>query len=210
MYLDKTILENAYSYKGYRNLIDRLFSENKATGSDHSMAMLNYTSLNIARMNRLDRKGRLTEATRLIMKKIHEPLTWLVITEGWCGDAAQIIPVLNHMAKENEQINLKLVLRDKNLPLMDEFLTNGGRSIPKVILVNTNTLEVLGDWGPRPSPAQTLVMNGKKQGQATEDSSLKQEIKEETSKQLHLWYARDKTVTIQAEFSTVLSKLTVL
>ncbi len=207
MNLEKSIIENAYSYEGYRQLIDQLFAEFKTTGSDHSRAMLNYTSLNIARMKRLDKKSRLTENTKLILKNMQSPLTWLVITEGWCGDAAQIIPVLNHMAQENHRIRLKFVLRDENLPLMDVFLTNGARSIPKVILLNTKTLAVLGDWGPRPLAAQELVLEGKKKIQATADLSLQQEIKEEASKQLHLWYAKDKTLSIQAEFSGVLSNL---
>lgn len=207
--IEKKIIEKAPTYAGYRQLIDQLFSEQKSTGTDHSTAMLNYTSLNIARMNRLDRKNRLTEDTRSILKNIRRPLTWLVITEGWCGDAAQIIPVLNQMAGENDLINLKLVLRDENLPLIDAFLTDGARSIPKIIVLDTQTLEVLGDWGPRPAAAQQLVLEGKKEAQKTENQSRQFEIKEATSKQLHLWYARDKTRAIQSEFSAVLADLTI-
>jgi len=206
-HLESFIFQNAYSYEAYRQLIDQRFSDHKTTGIDHSESMLNYTSLNIARMNRLDKKNRLTEETKSFLKSIQRPLTWLVLTEGWCGDAAQIVPVLHYMAKENEQITLKFVLRDENLPLMDAFLTDGGRSIPKVIILDTESLEIFADWGPRPTVPQELVLEGKKKAQLIEDESHQQEIKEETSKQLHLWYAKNKTIAIQNEFLAVLSKI---
>ena len=143
-YIAQSVLDNAYTYGTYRQLIDDLFAENKTTGEDHSEAMLNYTKLNLSRMNRLDRKSRLTEATIEQLDKIERPVTWLVITEGWCGDAAQIVPVLNHMALKNENITLRFILRDENLPVIDAFLTNNARSIPKIIVLDTETLELGG------------------------------------------------------------------
>lgn len=205
-YLEKSILDHAYSYETYRQLIDKKFAAHQTTGTDHSLSMLNYTSLNLARMRRLDKKSRLTEATLAVLKNIKHPTTWLVITEGWCGDAAQIVPTLSHMALENEQITLRFILRDENLPVIDAFLTNNARSIPKVIILNTNTLEVLGSWGPRPAEVQEMVINAKKKVSTIADSEVRQQINEETSKQLHLWYAKDKTKAIQEEFSFLLSK----
>jgi len=202
--LKRFIIDNAYTYETYRQLIDQEFSENKTTGPDHSEEMLNYTSLNISRMKRLDRKNRLTEGTKAILKTIQRPLTWLVITEGWCGDAAQIIPTLNHMAKENEHISLHFILRDKNLPVMDAFLTNGARSIPIVIILDSNSLEVLGSWGPRPSEVQKMVMDAKNKVKATEDLALQKQLNDTAAQQLHLWYARNKTMDIQREFSSAL------
>jgi len=199
-YIQKSVIDNAYTYGTYRQLIDGLFAQNKTTGADHSEAMLNYTKLNLSRMNRLDRKSRLTETTIEQLDKIERPLTWLVITEGWCGDAAQIVPVLNHMALENEHITLRFILRDKNEEVIDAFLTNNARSIPKIIVLDTNTREVLNSWGPRPAEVQKMVMDAKAEGLATDDLAVRKQISNNAAEQLHLWYARDKTKAIQKEF----------
>ncbi len=203
-YIAQSVLDNAYTYGTYRQLIDDLFAQNKTTGEDHSEAMLHYTKLNLSRMNRLDRKSRLTEATIEQLDKIERPVTWLVITEGWCGDAAQIVPVLNHMALGNENITLRFILRDKNEAVIDAFLTNNARSIPKIIVLDTVTREVLNSWGPRPAEVQKMVMDAKAEGLATDDLDLRKQISTNAAEQLHLWYARDKTKAIQNEFSEVM------
>lgn len=203
-YIAQSVLDNAYTYGTYRQLIDDLFAQNKTTGEDHSEAMLHYTKLNLSRMNRLDRKSRLTEATIEQLDKIERPVTWLVITEGWCGDAAQIVPVLNHMALENENITLRFILRDKNEAVIDAFLTNNARSIPKIIILDTATKEVLNAWGPRPVEVQKMVMDAKAEGLATDDLELRKQISTNAAEQLHLWYARDKTKGIQNEFLEVM------
>lgn len=202
-YIEKSVLDNAYTYGTYRQLIDDLFAKNKTTGEDHSEAMLNYTKLNLSRMNRIDRKSRLTEETIDKLDKIERRVTWLVITEGWCGDAAQIVPVLNHMALENENITLRFILRDKNEAVIDAFLTNNARSIPKIVVLDTDTREVLNAWGPRPAAVQKLVMDAKAEGLATDDLELRKQITTNAAEQLHLWYARDKTKGIQHEFLEV-------
>jgi len=155
-------------------------------------------------MNRLDRKSRLTEATIDQLTKVEQPITWLVITEGWCGDAAQIVPVLNHMALENENITLRFLLRDKNEAVIDAFLTNNARSIPKIIVLDTATREVLNSWGPRPAEVQKMVMDAKAEGLATDDLALRKQISANAAEQLHLWYARNKTKAIQSEFLEVI------
>lgn len=199
-----SVIEQAYTYENYRQLIDHLFAENKTTGDDHSPAMLNYTKLNLSRMNRLDKRSRLTDKTIEQLAKIEQPVIWLVITEGWCGDAAQIVPVLNHMAGENENITLRFILRDENLAITDAFLTNGARAIPKVLVLDATTLEVLTTWGPRPAEMQKMVMDAKAASLATVDEEERKAISEASANNLHLWYAKDKTLTIQAEFLEVL------
>lgn len=174
--IDKQVVENAFTYESYRQLIDELMANNKTTGNNHSEAMLNYTKMNIARMNRLDKRAKLTEETIKNLMKIELPVIWLVITEGWCGDAAQILPVLNKMALQNEHIDLKFILRDDHLDIMDAFLTNGGRSIPKVLILDGDTLEVTKTWGPRPAEMQEMVMRAKAESLATEDPDLRKQI----------------------------------
>ena len=204
--IPRTIVDNAMSYAAYRELIDRRFVDGETTGTDHSEAMLDYTHLNISRMRRLDKTVRLDEDTLEQLDLIQQPMIWLVLTEGWCGDAAQIIPVLNHMAHENEKIELKLILRDQHLDIMDAFLTKGGRSIPKLIFLDAETLEVIGDWGPRPVIPQQKVMDAKDHTQSIADPSERKSYNEEVKKEVQLWYAKDKTKSIQREVMEVLQK----
>lgn len=191
----QTILHNltdrVYHYQEYRKLVEHLLEENKTTGENHSEAMLHYTKMNVHRMKRLDKTITLTEELRERLRDIEVPMIWLVLTEGWCGDAAQLIPVFQKMAEASENIGLKLILRDKNLDIMDQFLTDGkSRSIPKLICLHADTGEVLGDWGPRPAEAQSLY----KSLRNTPGVEYR-----EASEHLHKWYADDKTRSVQKE-----------
>src|SRR5690606_26509598 len=123
----------------YRELIDKLRSQNKTTGEDHSEDMLNYTDLNISRMNKWDKRFELSADVLALLKNTNRKEAWVVLTEAWCGDAAHAIPVMAKMAAASPNIDLHLVLRDENLDLMDQYLTNGGRSIPKLIRVDAET-----------------------------------------------------------------------
>jgi hypothetical protein len=125
-------------------------------------------------------------------------LIWLVLTEGWCGDAAQTVPIMAKMAGESLNIELKLIFRDENLDIMDEFLTDGGRSIPKLIVLNKETLEVLENWGPRPVEAQELFWKAKN----SPDFDYP-----EVQKALQLWYAKDKTLSTQKELTALVKAL---
>ena len=200
--ITRDIINNAWTYDDYRTKIDELFAEGKTTGDNHSEAMLNYTKLNIFRMKRLDKTTRLTENTLAQIKKENRKITWLVITEAWCADAAQVIPVLNKLTAENKNIDLKLILRDENPEVMDQFLTNGTRSIPILIVLDSETLEVLNSWGPRPTEVQKMVMDAKSEAQSNEEES--KEIWDEVKKNSQLWYAKDKTKTIQDEIVNIM------
>ncbi|HAA13576.1 MAG TPA: thioredoxin family protein [Cytophagales bacterium] len=183
-------LSKAYSYEEYRDLIDRLYLEDKTTGTNHSEAYLHYTKLNVARMRRLDKTVTLNEDLLEILPSL-PPMNWVVLTEGWCGDAAQNIPVLEKIAEAAEgKISLSYLLRDENLPIMDEYLTNGGRSIPKLIALHKETGEELGTWGPRPEPVQQMVMEFRKEP----NGDYKQFVEV-----VQKWYAKDKTQAMQQE-----------
>jgi|TARA_B110000285_G_scaffold222390_1_gene276520 hypothetical protein len=183
-------LKNALSYEGYRAFVSALLTNGKATGMEQSEALTNYSLLNNKRMKRLDKTIKLSEETLQEFQKISEPKTWLVLTEGWCGDAAQSLPVLNKIAKSTDKIDLKVILRDENLPLMDLFLTNGGRSIPKLIALDKDN-NVIDSWGPRPTTASKMVADYKEKNGAL-DPQFKQD--------LQLWYNKDKGENVQADF----------
>ncbi|WP_299835089.1 thioredoxin family protein [uncultured Tenacibaculum sp.] len=189
-------LESALTYSEYRTLVSDLLEENKSTGENQSEALYNYSFLNDRRMKRLDKTSKLTEDTLTKIKDVEEKQTWIVLTEGWCGDAAHNIPVLNKMAEENPNIDLQLVLRDENLDLMDNFLTNGGRSIPKLIAVDQNK-EVLFTWGPRPSVATKMIADYK-----AEHGVVDADVK----KDLQVWYNKNKGTNVQEDILDLLEK----
>ena len=197
---EKTIaplyLEKAMSYEAYKQMVDELLAAGKATGTNHSEAFLHYSHLNQQRMHRLDKTTVVLPDVNQRILTINKPQTWLVLTEGWCGDAAQSLPVMQKLTQLNPLIRLLLLLRDENLELMDQYLTNGvSRSIPKLIAVDTDSLAVLFTWGPRPTALQELFYRMRADGMAYDD------IKEE----LQRWYNTDKTTSIQQEIAALAS-----
>jgi len=202
--IDKAVVAKAMTYSNYRQMIDELFAQNKTTGDNQSEAMLQYTKLNISRMKRLDKTARLAEKTLEQLSEIRQPITLLVLTEAWCGDAAQSIPVINKMAEASDQIELRLLLRGQHLDIMDAFLTNGGRSIPKVIVLDSESRAVLGSWGPRPAALQTIVKDGREAMKPLTDPAEKKAFYQELSATTQKWYARDKTRSIQREVMTTI------
>lgn len=183
-------LENTYTYQEYRDLVKTLLAAGKSTGPEQSDYILNYSKLNDSRMKRLDKTTKISDKTAQEIQKLATPQTWLLLTEGWCGDAAQNLPVIHKMAELNKNINLKLVLRDENLELMDLFLTNGGRSIPKLIALDKDN-NVINTWGPRPTIASKMVEDYK-----VKYGNLDAQFKED----LQVWYNKDKGLSIQKDF----------
>ena len=178
------------SFGEYVKVIDDLLVEGRTTGPKQSEAMLNYGKLNRQRMHRLEKTVELREDVAAAALKAGRKVIWLILTEGWCGDAAQNIPVIEKIAGESVNITTLYILRDENLELMNQFLTDGARSIPKLIALDAETLGVTGTWGPRPAPAQELFYESKGQGVA----------KPLIMENLRRWYNADKGQTIQTEF----------
>jgi len=192
----KKSLQKTYTYQAYKDLVKTLLLEGKSTGPNQSEDLTNYSLLNDKRMKRLDKTIKILDDTKQFLKTIKSPQTWLVLTEGWCGDAAQNLPVIHKMAEVNSNINLQLVLRDENLELMDLFLTNGGRSIPKLIALDKD-LNILFTWGPRPQTATNMVLDYK-----TKHGSLDAQFKQD----LQVWYNKDKGESIQNDFKELINK----
>lgn len=174
-------LANALTYAEYLEGIENELA-NEPTNEEEKM-IYDYTKLNAARIKRLDRTQKISQEAQDIIKAISKNLYWIVITEGWCGDAAHTVPVLNKLQELNPNIEMKIILRDENLELMDRYLTNGGRSIPKLIVYNPETEEVLGTWGPRPTGATKLMEDYRAEHGVIDDV-----VKE----QLQVWYNKDK------------------
>jgi len=177
-------LGKAMSYMDYRALVEEHVAKGTSTGPEQNEAFSNYTLLSHTRMKRLDKTVKIPEAIQQKFNDFKGDLSWLVLTESWCGDAAHAMPVMNHLTKLTPNIDFKVVLRDENPELMDAFLTNGSRSIPKLIVLDNSTQKIMAEWGPRPSIATQLVKDFK-----NEHGTLTPEFK----KDLQIWYNKDKS-----------------
>ena len=124
----KNSLQKSYSYIEYKKLILSLLESKRSTGLNQNEDLSNFTKLNDKRMKRLDKQTKLSEKATLKTQNIQKDFTWLVLTESWCGDAAQTLPLINKFAEANKKIDLKVVLRDENEDLMNQFLTNGSKA----------------------------------------------------------------------------------
>jgi hypothetical protein len=191
----KNALNNSYSYQEYREIVVDLLQEGKTSGAIQTEALVNYSRLNETRMHRLDKTIIIDDAIISKLKAIQSSYIWLVIAEGWCGDAAQLLPIFHKMSEVSDHIDLKIVFRDDNEDLMNLFLTNGNKSIPKLIILDKNSLEIIADWGPRPISAIELVLNYKEKFGVIDDS-----IKAE----LQMWYLHDKGLSTQKEILELL------
>lgn len=197
--ITKEILSGAYSYNSYRELINGLVAENKTSGEKQSPSRIEYTKLNVHRMNRLDKTTTLNSELQQKFNEITCKQIWLVLSEAWCGDCAQINPVLEKMAiASHGKIELKILFCAENPLVMDCVLTNGTRSVPKLIALEAETLQMLGTWGPRPAPAQQIMLHWK--------SNQDKISWDDFEKELHTWYAHDKSQTIQKEFISVIEE----
>lgn len=194
----KNSLENSKTYTAYKSLVKQMVEEKSTTGLDKTEALANYTKLNDRRMKRWDKTIKILDNAKNRIAAFDESITWLIITESWCGDAAHVIPAINKVAEINDNITLRIVLRDENLELMDAFLTNGGRAIPKLIMIENATGKVLNTYGPRPSEATNYVNRFK-----AKYGTLTPEFKED----LQHWYNNDKGQNVINDLTEMLCEL---
>jgi len=189
-------LFHSYTYTNFRKIVADLLKEGKSTGHEQSEDLTHYSSLNETRMNRLDKTIKVDPEIAAQLKGLQNEYIWLVLAEGWCGDAAQLLPIMNKMALETDKIDLKIVFRDDNDDFMQHFLTQGARSIPKLVILDKDTAEVVATWGPRPKAAAELISNYKKQ-HGVVDATAKTE--------LQMWYLHDKGLSTQREIMDLMT-----
>lgn len=120
----------------------------------------------------------------------------LVLTEDWCGDAANTVPVLARFAEVAPTVMLRVLKRDENLELMDRHLTAGSRSIPLAVVLNVDFVPV-GQWGPRPRELQELVLREKRACVRPSD---------EIYRDVRTWYARDRGATTLRELLAIMNE----
>lgn len=172
----------------FRSLIEK--NNETQTAPYDNPDYLEYTRMNWARMSRWLKTGKLSEELTALIKGIREPQTWIVITEPWCGDAAHTVPFIHLMSELNPLIRAEYELRDSEPFRINEYLTNGSKSIPKVIFRNAGGHD-LAVWGPRPAGCQEVYVR------LTAENADFETVKTEIQK----WYNADKGVEMQAELA---------
>lgn len=192
--LIKEKLNNALTYSQFKELSEKNVKEvNPDLLNEMERAYYDYRKLNLARVSRLEKLYKPSDEALNLIAKIHSPQIWLVITEDWCGDSAQTLPVIAVLASLNNNIDLKILQRDANPEIMNLYLTLGKRSIPKLVVFDKELNEIF-QWGPRPHSVKSLAEELHKKGLE----------KQEITKQIHLWYAKDGGYSTEREIIELL------
>ena len=190
-------LITALTYAEFDTLLHFLLTNNRTTGSNQTAEFVDYGKINLQRMNRVYKTSVLTDGMKNALQTLSRKVVFVVITEGWCGDSAQIVPVFERMREQCPNIELKFLLRDEHLDIMDLYLTNGARSIPKLVCLDSNSLELLFTWGPRPQALQAEVVRLMEAHVSKEEKGIF----------VQKWYNDNKTQAIQHELSQLLVHL---
>ena len=181
------------TWQAYLDQFDSILEHKSKNALYNNPDYLNYVKLNKSRMSRWLKSLEIPRELVNKIKQLNHSQEWWLITEPWCGDAAHNNPFIYALSQLNEKIDLKLFLRDDNLELMDQYLTNGGRSIPKLI-VRDPTGKDLFVWGPRPQEAQNLLIE-LKNNEASLDTIMNE---------LQQWYNSNKGEQLFKEFNELL------
>jgi hypothetical protein len=189
-----------FTYESYLKHFEEWVKNGETSSLNPSPVLIEFTKLNFARTQRIHKTLLINQELKKAIENIQNIYSWIVLTEAWCGDSAQNLAVIAEIAKLNpDKIRLYILLRDENPEMMDNYLTNGARAIPKLIAVNETLGKEAFVWGPRPAPAQELLRAWKKN---PEGKSW-----DEFEKELHGWYAKDKTESLQHEFIQLINSL---
>ena len=178
----------------YTSLFESILGSDNNTAPYDNPEYVNYVKMNQSRSNRWLKSDILSDELIKKIEAINEPQDWIIITEPWCGDAAHNVPVIAMLSEKNPLINFKVELRDNGENMIDSYLTNGGKSIPKLIIRNGKG-DDLFTWGPRPQECQYVMIQCQKEGLPLL----------EKHKQIQTWYSKDKGTTIQKELMKLLS-----
>lgn len=168
----------AISFEEYMNVADQRANNPK---DEQEKEFHGYYELGLQRMNRALKTYKPDENQREALASKNFKGKVLIITEPWCGDASATVPqVSKFFESENE---VRIFLRDNDLSLIDQFLTNGTQSIPKVVLLDED-FSVINSWGPRPKFGLELLEKYKADPVAFPQ--------EEFYNQLQVYYAKNR------------------
>lgn len=187
-----------YSYDSYKEQVISLYEEGKVSGDNQSDALLQTTFMNLQRMKRLDKKSQLTSEMIALAQTVDRKMNWYLLIEGWCADGSQNAPIIAQIANVIDSVDLKIVFRDENPEIMNRYLTNGGKAVPKLVCFDAETNVELGTWGPRPVSIQEKVISYKEEHPEMDKTDF--------ANNLHKWYGKDKAQSLQSEFIQLINK----
>ncbi|RFM26392.1 thioredoxin family protein [Deminuibacter soli] len=157
---------------------------------------INYTRLNWTRQQRWLKHGVLNTNLATAINNIQEEQLWTIITEPWCGDAAHTIPFIHRLTAAQPLITTDYHLRDTPPFLIEHYLTNGTKSIPRLIIADRHNKD-LAIWGPRPATCQLLYRKLTDAHAPNEEKKIA----------LQQWYNEDKGVSFQAELLAIVQNM---
>ncbi len=178
------------TFNQYLDLFHEILTSEKVTPPYDNVDYFHYTELNQKRQERWLKKGVILPDLENKIKSIDKVQNWVLITEPWCGDAAHIVPFIGKLAELNSKIKLNVQLRDSDSEI-DNYLTNGGKSIP-ILIVRDEEHKDLIFWGPRPVEAQKIHL----------DNLTSDKTAEEKKVELQKWYNSDQGKGLQKELLT--------
>ena len=195
--IDPDMFKRTFRFSEYQDLIAELVDKGLTSGPEQSEKFTHFTKLNFQRLKRVFRTLQLSEKIVESVKNVRSEMLWVVIVESWCGDVPQNLPFMEAISQISDKIKLRIILRDENPEIMDQFLTNGTRSIPKLICFDPDTYDVAGTWGPRPVGATELVKDLLKDPEVTAD--MRKEA-------VQRWYLQNRGEQLQSELTALLEE----
>ena len=152
-FFDEGRLHDGLRYEEYREAWSGQLDTSLPDDADPEARRLHhYLEYNWDRQAQVHEDYAPSEALRGAVEAVEDSQLWMVLTEPWCGDSAFLLPVIAEAAALSDQVSLRILPRDENLDIMDEYLTGGSRSIPKLVAFSGDGAELFA-WGPRPEAA---------------------------------------------------------
>ena len=195
--ITRDLIELGMTFDNYMALTKSIIESNFPEGLYAKESTLRYTRSNWERMNKVLNNTVITQRLYNLLSDLKEEWVWLVISEPWCGDASWGVPALSLMASCSDKIEMRIILRDAHMTVMEAYQTNGSNSIPKLICLKKKNLKEMGTWGPRPAALHELVMKWKNEPGA----DFKENVR-----QLHAWFDADMSKSIDAELSILVKQ----
>lgn len=187
-------LHKALSYTQYMERTKiRVLTSDATLFNQELLEKFEYSRLNLQRSIRIEKVYSVSDDLKSLVSNLPQEHLWAVITEDWCGDSAQTVPYIAKIAAASPKIELAILLRDENPDIIDQYLTNGTRSIPKLIGFDKNWNE-LYRWGPRPLALQELFVRWKSEGIP----------REKLYENLQIWYNNNQGKELEREFADML------
>ena len=168
---EQTQTENTVDWSTYLHTFDTILNNENPPVPYDNPAYFEYLKLNQSRQKRWLKTGLIQEELKKVIAEIKTTQTWYVITEPWCGDAAHSIPFLKMIADLNPLINFKIVWRDTPPFVIEDYLTNRGKSVPKLVIRDENENDK-AVWGPRPAECQNIYLNLKNQDASFDEMKI--------------------------------------